>query len=264
VGRILTPLRWLALALLPGCIDWDAAGKCYGDASCASTERCTGASRCSGLAAPICEGFEDPLLSPLWYVFDNPPAATVTLDASRACRGGSSLHVHVDALAAGASARTQIQEHQSEQPTPLVDRWIRLFAYVPAASITPAHDHVVNVAQSDLPYRSITFGVAGGVLAVHNEFSIGASPVYSRTKWPADRWVCLGYHIRQGSPGQIQVSIDDVPVADLELSDETNPSPPLSTILFGAAFDSIPAAQDSVDLWIDEITVSGSPLDCGS
>lgn len=254
--------RLVLLLALCGCFDFTAAGRCFdGGPECGeSTAECTGPSRCTGSPVALCDGFEDAALSPLWYVYDG-PGATAAIDSSRACRGSASAHVHLDAGDVGASPRILLEETQTEQPTPLADRWLRAFVYVPSSSVTAAFDRMLVASQTAQPYQEIDLGVTGSRLTVEDEF--GTTPdTYSTDSLPTDRWVCVVLNIKQGSPGEVHVSIDGAPTSDLQLSVETNPSPPVGSVRWGAAFYQLAAAQGPVDLWFDEIAIDGSPLAC--
>jgi hypothetical protein len=85
---------------------------------------------------------------------------------------------------------------------------------------------------------------------------------YSRSALPTDRWTCIVLRVLRGSPGEVGVSIDGAPDAELQLSAETNPSPPLASVRMGAVFSQLAVAQGPVDVWLDEIAIDGAPLDC--
>ncbi len=185
----------------------------------------------------------------------------MTPDADRACRGDASLHVHLEAAAAGESPRMIIEETQSDQPVPLANRWVRAFVFLPSSSVTPALNRLLIVGQVAAPYRQVELGVTAGKLAITSE--LGGLPVtVSTTALPTDRWTCVVFALEQGSPGALRATLDDDAVEDLQVTGETNPAPALASVRIGVAFDQLAADQGAIDLWIDEIVIDDAPLDC--
>jgi hypothetical protein len=261
--RELTACVLVPLALA-GCFDFDAAGRCFDAAACVDDTPLCGdlPSRCAELPAALCDGFEDAFLNPYWYVFDNPPSIVAALDRSRACRGTASLAMHLDPAPVGSSPRVRIQETRTEQPVPLVHRWMRAFWFVPSTSLTADFNRLISVVQAGDPFHNIDFGIAAGKLTISNEETTTANPTYSTTPLPTDRWTCIVVEILHDSPGEIRVWLDDVAVPDLQLTQQTAASPPFGDMMFGPNLYQIMTATGAIDIWLDEIVVDSAPLAC--
>jgi hypothetical protein len=269
VEHLLRALVACVTLALSGCFNFDAAGHCYGaDASCSIADtapQCgSQASRCAGSTAALCDGFEGDALTPRWYVYDGGPGATYALDQSRTCRGESSLHVHLEPAAAASSPQMMLEETETDRPTPMTNRWIRAFVFVPSTSLTQNFNRLIIAGQVAAPYRQIEFGVVGGNVAVNDELASGSPMTRSTRAWPTDEWVCVVLAVTPGSPGEVNVAIDGSAVPDLQISAETNPSPPLAAVRIGSIFGDLAAAQGAVDVWIDELAIDAAPLDCAN
>jgi hypothetical protein len=233
--------------LLTGCHDWDALSSRH--ASCAPV----GPSTCPDGVA-LCEGFEGAAPGSSWS-FVAPTAATVTLDDDCAYRGKQSQHVHLDAVGAGGTAVGGIYESKVD-PT-AATRFVRSFLYfADPAPVSALRLFAVsqNIAP---PNMTIAVKLAG------NALSIGGATSGTNTAFPTEQWVCVEWAIGLGSPGTLDLYMNDAPDPISVASMDTTATVPLSRITLGSSgYASVVGDEPAHDFWIDEVIVDVQRVGC--
>jgi hypothetical protein len=224
---------------------------------CLDFSRLEAESLCPASTAPLCDGFEDQALSPVWTQTKS-GGGSLALDFSRAIRGRSSLHLHLNPIPAGQTARAEIAEERSEMH-PSTTYWIRAFLY---ASSTPAGlTSVLKIQSAEPTYTGVTVAFQNGFLSVENDIQGATATAVDR--FPTERWVCLELHVEEATNGVMELSLDDVKIPELTLSGDTQPQSPFGSIYFGLWLTKAAATNEpAADLWLDEVMVDRAPIGC--
>jgi hypothetical protein len=208
-------------------------------------------SRCATSTALLCDGFEAAAISPVWTV--SAGGTTVTLDNTRAYRGGTSLHVHTASAAAGSRPNGAIVERRT---FPIKGTaWVRAWFFFPS-QFPPNFDQVINFL--DAGTGGVSFSMLNGS-PVTNDYA-GNGYRRSMLPIPTDHWTCLRISLGQGAPtGDIHLYVDGEEAADAQLIGAT--ITPMVSVTLGADFVGNPA-MGPTDAWIDEVIVDDKPIAC--
>ena len=228
-----------------------------GDLAPSSPDLLPSGSNCAAIAPTFCDGFEGTLLSPVWT--QSLTGGTATIDATRAYRGKSSLHLHQN-LTGSKGADIELNETQAFAS----HFWARVFVWVPAG-FDPSDADILLVEQGANPYLGITLKLAGGGL-VTEDLLTGGARLASTTTMPTDRWVCLEWEVQLGTAamnnGSTALSVDGVAANGLggaqPLWGGTNP---INT--FTLSLLALPGTPPR-DLWMDELVIDTKPIGCAN
>lgn len=205
----------------------------------------------------MCDPFESSMLDARWQL-DN-SMGSVAVDATRAYRGGSSLHSHVDAIGQTpvTSPRGSMRSYQGLPVTGTF--YVRVFAYFPS---TIPQRFVQFVNTTDDTGAGASVGMESRFV-VNNDYSVPPSnfvPSTSR-QMPLDRWVCVTYEVPSGTAGLLRIFVDGVEVSDTTIGAvAARPRP--THVYLGLDFPEMFAAQPAADAWFDEIVVDDAPVSC--
>jgi hypothetical protein len=207
-----------------------------------------GPSRCPDRAY-ICDGFETGGLDPsLWYGFAEPGAAYAP-DATRAARGRQAMRLHVDAMST---------EPVGFGSGPLADRplpnpvWVRFFVFMP--DDVPRFDGAFVTLDND---RSEEIGVDWWDRGMKLSGRVTRMPEVMGV--PAHgRWVCLLVKQQTAGGSELSVFVDGSQTPTL--TSPMDGAPIFHRVLFAISPDGTHTRP--LDLWIDEVLVSATPVGC--
>ena len=214
------------------------------------------ASLCPNISVQLCDGFESPTLDSAWLL--DQARGTVSLDTTRAFRGGSSLHLHTEAIGAGVFAIATVRHSGFGTINGVAHAraWVYLASPYPLTSF----DQLVNFAGLD--GLGVSMGTRmGGIYS--NDYRFLQSAQSSTVPIP-DQWICIELHTPSGVPGgDVRVFLDGVEVLAAKVPvamTNTHPSP--DHIYFGLDWVNNANALPAVDVWIDEVIVDSAPTSC--
>jgi hypothetical protein len=213
------------------------------------------ASRCATAGVPFCDGFETASLNGHWsaVVAVN---GSVSVDSTRAYRGGSSLHLHQNALAANATSDVEINETQSFPATHL---WVRAFVFVPNVFASDDAD-IVFIEQNVNPYQGILLGLQG--TSLHTSNTIAGTRKTSTTPMPRNQWVCLEWEVQLGATGSTALTVEGVAASNIGGTQNLASSPAAGQLGLSLIVTAPAAGVAARDLWIDEIIVDTQAIGC--
>jgi hypothetical protein len=205
------------------------------------------ASKCPGSPLILCDGFEGAAFDPRWgtYII----SGNVAIDATRAYRGASSLHAHIDPNGARAHATVYTM---LTYPQP--DVYVRLFAYVPAP-VSVSTDFV-TVIQKPSPYDSIRLSLENGSFSTYD--STDTQHIVATTPVPVGHWTCVEWRVHfDPAAGYTQLWIDGQST-NVAGNENTQPNPFYYYLRIGLESNTTVAQ----DLWLDEIAVDAASIGC--
>jgi hypothetical protein len=211
-----------------------------------------GAVKCPNADTLVCDDFEASALDPQWStVLSN---GTLTLDATRAARGNSSLHTTV-----GSGGGTAMISLKTTVPLDGQRLWGRMFVYVPssAQSSLTGHSNLVTAAgRNDLGANSVdAVMVGGGVIGSlfwQDSPGVDISALGLQTHVPLDRWFCVEWDFN-GVARELNTYLDGQLVPMSKLSGY---HPPLSATLdVGVQFS-------VAEAWFDSVAFSRTRIGC--
>jgi hypothetical protein len=212
------------------------------------------ATTCGTAGAMACDGFEG-AIDPMWTL--DTFAGTITLDTTRAYRGTSSAHVHIDPIsAATTNPRAALYGPAGLPVTGTV--YFRVWMYVASPLYSTAYfNQMINAA--DVPGNGISMGSRNGVFANNDYTSLNYAE--SATAFPLDRWTCLQFQMPSGTSGTSRVFVDGTELTDIALATAgTQPAP--SHVYIGLEWVGTPATMPAADAWVDEVIVDSQPTTC--
>ena len=279
-------LRLLVVCAFAGCYGDGWSYACTADAQCGSDgicsdghcafvdTSCTSGYRYGELSGPaanecvtqvmptcqpsylVCDGFEGTSLDAKWT-----PDGPTTIDTTVAHRGSSSLHLHTNALAVGATAQSRVAEQvtlANRAPTVWARAWMRV-------SQLPLSTNVMEVA--DTEQSGGTGGnyllVRANDIALYSGFDTRVSG--GSVQVPTNSWFCVIWKIDRAITATGSLALDGDPFTPFTLAnvvtDNTNA---IATTRFGISWvaPNVDVAQPAVDLWIDDIITSNAAVTC--
>lgn len=232
----------------------DDLGPSPDDLATTSTDLARAPSTCSGQTGSVilCDGFEKPLLLSGWGASGS--NGTPSIDTSRAYRGASSLHAHIDGAPVNAGPLALL--HRSDIFPITGTIYARVWVYF--TSGLPANfEQFLNFADNVSTGYSIATDLSKVAL---NDYTTGGVFQRSTTAMPLDRWVCVQFDVQQSNPaGAMHVSVDGQLLADLPQSSNTTAAANLSV---GLDFYGNSAAIPQYDAWFDELIIDNKPTTC--
>jgi hypothetical protein len=212
-----------------------------------------GPSKCGGNSGVLfCEGFETSLLLGGWS--QTGQNGKPTLDTSRAFRGSSSLHSHVDASAASVSPHASISETRTFPVSGTL--YARVWVYFPSPLPVPFEQ-----------FLNLTDASSGGTAVATDDGAVtldnysGAVYQRSATRMPLDRWACVQLDFAQAGPGTgaIHIHVDGALLTDLPQSGIVTSA---AKLILGLDFFNNSAPVPIYDAWFDELIVDDKPTSC--
>jgi hypothetical protein len=205
------------------------------------------ASKCAGSPLLLCDGFEGAAFDPRWGMYL--VSGSVAIDSTRAFRGASSLHAHIDPN--GARAHGTVYAMLT-YPQP--DVYVRLFVYVPAT--VNVETDFVTIIQQPSPYDSIRLSLENGSLSTldsgDNQHIVATTPVQ------VGQWSCVEWRVHfDASVGYTQLWIN-AQSTNVAGNENTLPNPFYYYFRIGLEANTAVAQ----DLWLDEVAVDSAPIGC--
>lgn len=209
-------------------------------------------SRCAGLNVLLCDGFEAATLDAQWM--PQTTLGSVALDATRAFRGTTSLHLHHDATAATTRIQAGIRETRTFPIATTI--YLRAWMYFSTPAFPP---NIQALQVNDTAGGGVSYVIDHGHPGVNDYFTPPSYGVSASTLVPIGRWTCLQLDITQtGTSGTINVSLDGTLI-------DVSPWSGTTGAVAGATFSLglyMPPALPAEDLWLDEVIVDNKPTTC--
>jgi hypothetical protein len=209
-------------------------------------------SKCTGSGFILCDGFEGTAIdSATWTPWVSQPGGSVTIDASRAYRGSSSLHAHLDPNGAHATIYTPLA-------FPPNDLYLRAFLYVPDG-VPTAGPTLVTLVQKSSPYEmeQLTLDPSLGVYdTIGSRYQAGTLAV------PTGRWFCVEWQVHfDAAAGYSNLWLNNSASAFSPSGTEnTRPSPFYYYTRIGLEL----SPTTPLDVWIDELAANGTRIGCAN
>lgn len=219
-------------------------------------------SRCGAATGLLlCEGFEGPLDARLWTVVED-HGGVVRVDADRAARGLSALHVHA---APSGGSRATITETRTFA-TPHDTLFVRAFVYT-TSPLPEGHDDLFSVTGTDDRYQ-IALAIGGDQFKPLYHDPASEYSVWPETSpaFPTDRWACIEWQIDEARH-QVRTFVDDVEVTEIAVTGSERPVwtiPEAASLTLGVFLfhDETATSSAGFDFFIDELAVSETRVGC--
>jgi hypothetical protein len=253
-------LRLLVL-LVAGCgrLQFESHGT--GDAGSADARRADAAAdgvlatTCGTFTSQECDGFEGSSVDPKWTL--DTANGSITIDTTRAYRGSSSVHLHIDPTTGSSNPRATLYGVGGLQPAITGRIYFRVWMWI-ATPLTPTiFNQMINAANT--AGQGISMGSRNGVLANNNYTD--TTYAESATALPFDRWTCLQFEMPSNTTGDIRMFVDGTELTDATLT-KTTAQPAPSHVFMGLEWVGSPTGYPAADAWMDEMVIDTSPTTC--
>jgi hypothetical protein len=225
----------------------DVASDVAGDGLAAST--------CPLLNVKLCDGFDDTTVNARWMVREN--KGQITIDPTRAYRGTSSLHAHLNAaLATDGNLYADVLSTQGMPFTGIAH--VRAWSYFASPFPPQTYNQLLNFSTTG--GQGIAVGTRDGFIT-SNDYTDSMQAVSATDAFPLDRWVCLELQIPSGLTGMTRVFVDGVEVSDVQLP-KPSPQPAPDQIYIGLVWLNNTSVLPAIDAWFDEVVVDDAPTSC--
>ena len=222
----------------------DAAGDVGGDA----TPACLA-------SYELCDGFEAGIDTQTWTA-----QSGVTLDSTMAHRGTSSVHSHIAATAPGTQVYAMLYQTKT---LPLGDPIVYVRAYFRLSALPATNNHMeaITVLQSAGGAGDYLF-VQPDALYVYSQFSLAV--MSNATLPPVGTWFCALWTLDRSTSSNGSITLaGDEPGTTLT-STQTDGVPSVDEMAFGIGFsaNNVKTTQPALDVWVDDIIVTNTPVTC--
>ena len=182
----------------------------------------------------------------------------ISLDPSIAHRGGQSMHVFSDPVAAGNGGEFSLDESTTlalNDPTFYVRAYVRLSAQ-PLDNM-----RVINATQVSAAPNEDGVYVNPGEMTVFSQFSEKTQSTNESP--PTNTWFCVLWTVHRSTTDGSLALAGDPPMITLP-NTPTDGVPPLSILGFGIEFSATTQMVDEprIDVWIDDVIVANAPITC--
>jgi hypothetical protein len=208
----------------------------------------------SGCNVALCEDFEAPTLDPRWFSSGN-----VSLDTTVAHRGSRSLKLHVDALTPLASGGAFIRD-TALLPAIGNTVWVRAFFRVSALPVGGDNMQILALEQATGNIDGDYLFLRGNGASIYSQFanqSANGNPGVQTNVWFCAIWQVV---LATTATGSMAMS-GDLPARSLS-NLATQGTPAVTRLELGPWFSSTATGQLAMDVWLDDLLVDASPLDC--
>jgi hypothetical protein len=201
----------------------------------------------------ICDGFESGI-SASWTT----TAAGISLDTTVAHRGSASVHAHVDAIAVGVNDYATIFD---TQVLGLGEPMVYVRAYVMVSALPATNNRMELISATRSSSGGDYLFLHDIELAVYSQYS---TAIMKNGSPPAtNTWLCMLWTVGRSTAatGTIALAGDPPPAS---VTTQTDGSPPINDLAFGIGYSgtNVNTAQPAMDVWIDDIIESPSPVTC--
>jgi hypothetical protein len=205
-------------------------------------------SRCPP-GAYICDGFEKAEIDPAqWYGFAEAGAA-YSIDRTHAARGAQALRLHVNAMSTEPVGITSGPLAERPLPNPI---WVRFFVFLPD-DVPPFDGAFVTLDNPRKEAVWVDWWDGGMKLSgrVERVAEVAGVPAHGR-------WVCIVVKQQTAGGNELSVFLDGSNTPTL--TSPLDGSPVFQRLMFAISPDG--THPRPLDLWIDEVLVSPSPVSC--
>jgi hypothetical protein len=210
----------------------------------------------------FCDSFDESALDSTTWIL---PGATsdgssVGIDTTRAYRGPSSLHAHLEKVPHTEFHSAFIREQKT---FPSGHFYVRAFVFAPSAFTADA-GAFMQAEQAVAPMKALSLQLENGGFSMFDALHTTPPSAASAGAAKRDQWICVEWEIKIAADGGAHLSIDGVPAgAKPDIAGDLSSSPALGELAFGlgtyAGGDGDVPARD---LWLDELVVSPTPVGC--
>lgn len=256
--------RWCLLVLVVGCgrLQFESHGArdatTTGSADAARSDAAADgvlATTCGTFTSHECDGFEGSTLDPKWT--SDSANGSITIDTTRAYRGSSSVHVHINATTGSTNPRATLYGIAGLQPAITGRIYFRVWIWIASPLTTTLFNQIINA--SNTAGQGMSMGTKNGVVANNNYTD--TTYAESATALPLDRWTCLQYEMPSNTTGAIRMFVDGTELTDATLTKSTaQPAP--SHVYIGIEWVGSPNGFPAADAWLDELVIDTSPTTC--
>jgi hypothetical protein len=207
-------------------------------------------SSCASSGFILCDGFEGTAINTAtWTPWVSTPGGSVAIDSSRAYRGSSSLHAHLDPNGAHATLYTPLA-------FPPGDLYLRAFLYVPDG-VPAAGPTLVTLVQKSSPYEmeQLTLDPSFGVYdTTGSRYQAGSITM------PTGSWFCVEWQVHfDATAGYTNLWLNGSASSFSPSGTEnTSPSPFYYYTRIGLEL----SPTSPLDVWIDELAANATRIGC--
>jgi hypothetical protein len=250
---------WLVVLGACGRFGFGASGDAaHGDAATdadASTDASTDAPAVTDCAGTlVCDPFDT--IGPAWTV--DTQSGTVTVDTTRAYRGTSSVHLHIDQVTTSTTNPRALLD-TSPAALPITGTiYTRAWMYFATPMPTSPFAQLINFA--NLAGQGLSMGERNGAVT-NNDYTTGGYMESATVALPLGRWTCLQFEAPSGTTSTIRIFVDGAEVTDVALAiSMAQPAPDHAYL--GIEWVGTVTSQPAYDAWMDEVIISASPTTC--
>jgi hypothetical protein len=208
----------------------------------------------------LCDDFESGTISTTtWDDGTTQSNATAAIDSTRAHSGRYSLHLHTGVVSSG-SAVASIGETHTFTP-PGATFWTRAFYYFPSNTSTLVAN-LFGATQNAAPYGDVALSIDHDALSIYNGFNSGTYVASTTPTLPLDQWVCIEWEVDTGTPNQLHAWVNGQAVPALDLTQPTNPTPPIGIFSIGVGIYPPSTSPIALDVWVDDVIFDHARIGC--
>ena len=208
------------------------------------------------MSALVCDGFEGADVDATWIKED-----AVAIDTTFAHRGNSSVHMHLPAIDANGTVGARlIHTTVMATPGPL---WVRAWMKIGSLPAGANRLEVICAEQSTSPFFGDCVFLHAAATSLYTQFAGGS---VQGEPPPIGPWFCFVWKLVRAADTSGAMHLTSDVVANIDLVGEPTESStnPMDALAIGGIFYSAntPNAQPAIDMWVDDVIVSTSPVTC--
>lgn len=206
--------------------------------------------------ALVCDGFEGSTIGSNWQ-----PFGAVAIDDTFAHTGNSSVHMHIDPIASGGSMESRIAD-----PTVLMAQgplWVRAWFKLGSLPAGSNHMELMCAGQSTAPFNGVCVFLYSTQTTLYTQFTNGT--IFGSAP-PAGPWFCYVWNLVRApnATGAMRLISDVIPTLDMPAQQTDSSTNPIDYLALGPNFSpsNTPTNQPALEVWMDDLIVSTSPVTC--
>lgn len=205
--------------------------------------------------AAVCDDFERSNIGSGWDAL-----GAVAIDTTFAHSGTSSVHMHIEPISAGGSIEARLAN-----PTILATQgalWIRAWIKLGSLPAGSNHMEIMCADQTTSPFNGDCVFLYSNQTTLYTQFTslteLGSAP-------PVLPWFCFVWKlVRSPTTGSMHLTSDVIADIDMPSQQTDSAVNPIDVLVIGPNFSpgNVPNAQPALEVWIDDVIVSTSPVSC--